>query len=64
MDVFQPETENRLSVNCPPLRSEPGMMNIPLGHRMSSEDNHLHTVREDEEVSNHAALTTHCFCIM
>ena len=51
--MLQPEPENCLSVNCPPLRCEPGMMNIPLSHRMSAEDNHLHTVQE-EEVSKHA----------
>ena len=47
---MQPDSENCLSVNCPPLRCEPGMMNIPLSHRVS-DDSHLHTVEEEGEVS-------------
>ncbi|XP_070196985.1 protocadherin-9-like isoform X2 [Littorina saxatilis] len=43
-------TDNGLSVvNYPSLRSEPGMLNIQVGRRMSSDDNQLHTVREEEE---------------
>ncbi|PVD34407.1 hypothetical protein C0Q70_05679 [Pomacea canaliculata] len=42
------QEKNCLSVLTPSLRGEPGMLNIPVNHRMSADDNHLQTVHEEE----------------
>lgn len=53
--VCAQQEKNCLSVLTPSLRGEPGMLNIPVNHRMSADDNHLQTVHE-EEVSECLAM--------